>query len=132
MADDLVLVGINPATRKCELTSIDEPDAWNECRDMGLIPIRVQVRVARQLFGRVVPCLDALLPVPEGARRVFVHVHAPQLADGLFATLVADALRKMADLEERTGGTEEVRDGLWLNEGPSLLHVATHWPLEDV
>lgn len=66
-SENLVLAGIHPATRKCELVGIDDDGSWKDCREMGLIPFRVSVAVARSIFGTHVPSLDALRPQADAA-----------------------------------------------------------------
>lgn len=128
MPDEIVLVGINPATRNCELTSVDDDEAWRDCRELGLIPIRVTTSVARKIFGQNVPCVDALLPCEHPQRAIFVHVVAPELGDGLFYRKAGEALHAIADLNISNFGDESVRQGLNLGEGEERMHVAIYWP----
>lgn len=126
-----VIAGINPQTRICDLVGVDDEGTWTECRENGLIPIKVDPRLARKLFGTKVPCLDALLPLAEPQRAIFAHVIAPELGDGFFYQIVTDSLRAIAGMNEETGGADSVRDGLWLGEGASRSHVSIHWPREE-
>lgn len=128
--ESLVLVGIHPQTRKCDLVALDEDSTWQECRALGLVPFRVPAKVARNLFGEPVPCLDALLPHPAGNERViWARVVAPELGDGVFAGIAADALRRLADMNDASGGDETVRAGVAAGEGISRTYASIHWPL---
>lgn len=128
--ETLVLVGINPQTRKCEVVTRDSENAWLECRELGLIPFRVPAKIARGLFDTEVPCIDALLPHPAGNTRViWARVVAPELGDNVFAGIAAQALRSLANFNESSGGDETVRTGITGNEGISRYHASIHWPL---
>lgn len=125
-----VLVGINPATRKCELVALNDESNWQECRTQGLIPFPVAPAVARRIFGDTVPCLDALLPTPDAERRVFVHVVGPEFGDDMFYPAVTKALQEMAALNERSGADELVRAGVEFGEGEGRVQARMFWPEE--
>lgn len=48
------IAGIDPKTKRCELVATDEPDNWDECRDMGLIVVPTTIEKCREVWGEIV------------------------------------------------------------------------------
>ena len=67
------IIGIHPKTKRCEVVATDEPENWMECRDMGLIVVRVPMEKAKATLGEVIEDVYAL-----AAPNVELTGHCPQ------------------------------------------------------